>query len=125
MARRRLGVGWRYFGYGVLILFLFQLISRVPLVQLAQTLMAPQLRESYALQMAWLAILAHTTLNFVAAGLPLMLGMQGIAALLVPEALVTVAGLARLWAIWAPRDSPEGVGKPEGDTAPEMQPLEQ
>lgn len=41
----------------------------------------------------WLAILAHALLNPLAAGLPLLLGMQGAAALLLPEAIVT-AGLA-------------------------------
>jgi uncharacterized membrane protein YhfC len=250
VARRRLGVGWRYFGYGALIFFLFQLISRVPLVQLAQTLMAPQLRESFALQMAWLAILAltaglceeigryigyrwlmgreektwskavmyglghgglesivlvggltliglvnllilpsiigtlpaeqralveqqlaavsgqpdwlpllgawerlwaimfhvamsvvvlqafrrgmiwlglailaHTMLNFVAVGLPLMLGMQGLAALLVPEVVVTVAGLASLWVIWALRDPPPAAGMALGGATPGVQPL--
>lgn len=46
IARRRLGVGWRYFGYGALIFFLFQLISRVPLVIALQALLAPQLRSS-------------------------------------------------------------------------------
>jgi uncharacterized membrane protein YhfC len=234
---RRLGVGWRYFGYGALIFFMFQLISRVPLVQVAQTLLASRLRESFVLQMAWLAllsltaglfeeigryvgyrwlmrreaktwskavmyglghgglesivlvggltliglvnllilpsvigtlpaeqralveqqlavvrgqpdwlpllgawerlwtivfhtamsvvvlqvfrrgiawlwlaILAHTLLNLVAVGLPLMLGMQGTAALLVPEAIVTIAGLASLWVIWALRDPPEAAG---------------
>jgi uncharacterized membrane protein YhfC len=234
VARRRLGVGWRYFGYGALIFFLFQLISRVPAVQVAQALLAPQLRESFALQIAWvailsltaglfeeigryvgyrwlmrreqktwskavmyglghgglesmllvagltliglvnllilpsvigtlpaeqralveqqlaavrgqpdwlpllgawerlwaiifhvamsvvvlqvfrrgigwlwLAILAHTMLNFLAVGLPLLLGLQGTIALLVPEAIVTVAGVASLWAIWALRDPPE------------------
>src|SRR4029453_2761562 len=60
VARRRLGVGWRYFGYGALIFFLFQLISRVPLVQVAQIALAPQLRASFTLQLIWVAILALT-----------------------------------------------------------------
>src|SRR5262245_30494860 len=60
VVRRRLGVSWRYFGYGALIFFLFQLISRVPAVQVAQVLLAPQLRESFTLQIAWLALLALT-----------------------------------------------------------------
>jgi uncharacterized membrane protein YhfC len=60
VARRRLGVGWRYFGYGALIFFLFQMISRVPLVQVLQTLLAPQLRESFALRAAWVTVLALT-----------------------------------------------------------------
>jgi uncharacterized membrane protein YhfC len=247
VARRRLGVSWRYFGYGALIFFLFQLISRVPLVQIAQTLLAPQLRASFTLQIAWLAvlaltaglfeeigryigycwlmrheaktwskavmyglghgglesivlvggltllglvnllllpsiigtlpadqralveqqlaavrgqpdwlpllgawerlwsiifhtamsvvvlqvfrrgigwlwlaILAHSLLNFVAVGLPLMLGMQGMAALLVPEAIVTLAGLASLWVIWALRDPSEAASVGMGSAAPEI-----
>ena len=31
LVRRRLGVSWRYFGYGALIFVLFQLVSRVPM----------------------------------------------------------------------------------------------
>jgi uncharacterized membrane protein YhfC len=237
VARRRLGVNWRYFGYGALIFFLFQIISRVPLVQVTQALLAAQLRESFALRAAWvtvlaltaglfeevgryvgyrwlmrreektwskavmyglghgglesmvliagltlvglinllvlpsmigslpadqrtlveqqlaavrgqpdwlplvgawerlwsiafhvamsvvvlqvfrrgigwlwLAILAHALIDFLAVGLPLLLGLQGTAALLVPEAIVTAAGLVSLWVIWALRDSPEAVG---------------
>jgi hypothetical protein len=36
--------------------------------------------------------------------------LQGTIALLVPEAIVTVAGLASLWAIWALRDPPQAAG---------------
>jgi uncharacterized membrane protein YhfC len=237
VARRRLGVSWRYFGYGALIFFLFQLISRVPIVQVVQMLIQPQLVASFPLQVAWLAILAltaglaeeigryvgyrwlmrreektwgkavmyglghgglesmllvggltllglinllalpsligtlppdqratveqqlalvaaqpdwlpllgawervwticfhvamsvvvlqvfrrglgwlwlavalHALVDFVAIGVPLLLGLQGMAALLAPEAVVTLVGLASLWAIWALRDPPvEGV----------------
>ena len=42
--------------------------------------------------------------------LPLLLGLQGTPALLLPEVIVTVAGLASLWVIWALRDSPETAG---------------
>jgi uncharacterized membrane protein YhfC len=58
VVRRRLGVGWRYFGYGALIFFLFQLISRLPAVQVIQALIAPQLQASRALLLAWVAILS-------------------------------------------------------------------
>jgi uncharacterized membrane protein YhfC len=57
---RRLGVGWRYFGYGALIFFLFQIISRVPLIQVAQGLLAPQLQSSAGLRFAWLTLAALT-----------------------------------------------------------------
>lgn len=58
IARRRLGVGWRFFGYGALIFFLFQLISRVPLVTVLQGMIAPRLQESRLLLFAWLAALS-------------------------------------------------------------------
>ena len=243
IARRRLGVSWRYFGYGALIFLLFQLISRVPIIQATQALIAPQLRASFGLQLIWLLVLAltagifeevgryigyrwlmrrdektwskalmyglghggleaallvggltliglinlillpsmlgtlppdqraqveqqlaavaaqpdwlplvgayerlwalafhvamsvvvlqvfrrgiawlwlaigaHALLDFLAAGLPLLLGLQGTAALLLPEVIVTLAGLLGLWAIWRLREPPEpttvGVGIP-------------
>jgi uncharacterized membrane protein YhfC len=60
VANRRLGVGWRYFGYGALIFFLFQLITRIPLVLWLQNVLAPQLRASVALNLAWIVVLALT-----------------------------------------------------------------
>jgi uncharacterized membrane protein YhfC len=242
LARRRLGVGWRYFGYGALIFLLFQLLTRVPLVQLIQSQLAPQLQASRGLLLGWLAILsltaglfeeigryvgyrwlmkreektwnkaimyglghgglesmlfvagltalglinmlvlstmdvstlpispeqraqieqqlaavaaqpawlalvgayerlwsilfhvamsvvvlqvfrrgsllwlllaiaAHTAVNFVATALPIVLSLQGTTALLVPEGVVTIAGLISLWAIWRLRDSEERNGE--------------
>jgi uncharacterized membrane protein YhfC len=64
VARRRLGVGWRFFGYGALIFFLFQLISRVPLMQGVQSQIAPQLQASRALLIAWLVTAAVTAALF-------------------------------------------------------------
>lgn len=64
VARRRLGVGWRFFGYGALIFFLFQLSSRVPLMQGVQYLIAPQLQASRALLIAWLVTAAVTAALF-------------------------------------------------------------
>lgn len=249
-ARRRLGVRWRYFGYGALIFLLFQLLTRVPLVQILQAQLAPQLSASRGLligwivilsltaglaeeigryvgyrwlmkrddktwekaimyglghgglesmllvagltllglinllalsasnldtlpispeqrtqlqqQLAavaaqpewlplagawerlwaisfhvamsvvvlqvfrrgrmiwlWLAVAAHALLDFLGAGLPTALGLQGNAALLTSEAIVTVAGLISLWAIWALRDRPEPIGVPIGAPAPD------
>src|SRR5579884_1323833 len=60
LAHRRLGVSWRYFGFGALIFFLFQIISRVPAVQLIQEAIAPQLTTSKTLLIGWLTILAIT-----------------------------------------------------------------
>jgi uncharacterized membrane protein YhfC len=57
---RKLGVSWRYFGYGALIFFLFQIISRVPIIQVTQALIAPQLRASSMLRFVWITIAAAT-----------------------------------------------------------------
>jgi uncharacterized membrane protein YhfC len=59
-ARRRLGVGWRYFGYGALIFVLFQLVSRVPVTLAIQALITPQLQASRAALISWIAISALT-----------------------------------------------------------------
>ncbi len=60
IANRRLHVSWRYFGFGALIFFVFQLITRVPAVFFIQNLIAPQLKTSTGLLYAWLIILALT-----------------------------------------------------------------
>jgi uncharacterized membrane protein YhfC len=60
LAQQRLGVRWRYFGYGALIFFLFQIISRVPLVTLLQQQFASQLRSSPTTQIGWGLFLALT-----------------------------------------------------------------
>ena len=51
-----------------------------------------------------LAIVVHALVNFVAVALPTALGLEGLRALLVPEAMITVAGLASLWVIWRLRE---------------------
>ncbi|HZU02325.1 MAG TPA: YhfC family glutamic-type intramembrane protease [Ktedonobacteraceae bacterium] len=60
LAHRRFGVSWRYFGFGALIFFLFQIISRVPAVQLIQGAITPQLTASKTLLIVWLTILTIT-----------------------------------------------------------------
>lgn len=60
IAQQRLRIGWRYIGYGALIFFLFQLITRVPLVQVIQSAIGPQLQASRPLLFGWLAILSLT-----------------------------------------------------------------
>lgn len=60
VAQRRLQVGWRFFAYGSLIFILFQLVTRIPLVLVAQTFVGPWIQLSTALAMGWLAILALT-----------------------------------------------------------------
>jgi len=62
--RRRLGVAWRYFGYGALIFFLFQIISRVPIVAIVGQVLAPQLKSSQGLLWIWLIVLAATAALF-------------------------------------------------------------
>ena len=57
---RRLKVGWRYFGYGALIFFLFQLVTRVPAIQITQAALAPRLRSEPALLWGWLLVAALT-----------------------------------------------------------------
>jgi len=60
IAHRRLNISWKYFGYGALIFFLFQIISRVPIVTALGGVLAPQLRASRVFLYTWLAILALT-----------------------------------------------------------------
>ncbi|MBE3560794.1 MAG: YhfC family intramembrane metalloprotease [Ktedonobacteraceae bacterium] len=60
IAGRRLQVSWRYFGWGALIFFVFQMITRVPLVLVLQNALAKQLAASPTLRLTWLVILAVT-----------------------------------------------------------------
>ena len=57
-AHRHLRVSWRYFGYGALIFFLFQIVTRIPAVQLLQNAVGPALRQSPPLLWVWLLVLA-------------------------------------------------------------------
>lgn len=68
IARRKLEVSWRYFGFGALIFFLFQLISRVPLVNILGQALGSQLRSSQALTWIWLFALALTAGMFEEVG---------------------------------------------------------
>ncbi|HZS78901.1 MAG TPA: YhfC family glutamic-type intramembrane protease [Ktedonobacteraceae bacterium] len=60
IAHRRLHVSWKYFGFGALIFFLFQVISRVPLVTWLGSVLAPQLNASPLFFYIWLTALALT-----------------------------------------------------------------
>src|SRR2546421_1030961 len=60
IAHRRLKVSWKYFAYGALIFFVFQLITRVPAVLAIQAAITPQLEASPALLYTWLGILVLT-----------------------------------------------------------------
>ena len=57
---REFNVSWRYFGYGALIFFLFQLLTRVPAIQVSQAALAPRLLSSPALRWGWLLVAALT-----------------------------------------------------------------
>ena len=60
IAHRRLRVSWKYFGFGVIIFLLFQLVSRVPVVIILGSVLAPQLKSSPAFLYTWIVILAIT-----------------------------------------------------------------
>ena len=60
IAHSRLKVGWRYAGYGALIFFLFQIITRVPAIQVAQYFLAPTLRSSQVALWAFTFVAALT-----------------------------------------------------------------
>jgi uncharacterized membrane protein YhfC len=60
IASLKLRVTWRYFGYGALIFFIFQIATRVPITQLLQVAVAPQLTSSPTALWLWLAFLALT-----------------------------------------------------------------
>ena len=60
IAHQRLKVGWKYFGFGMLIFLIFQLVSRVPVVTILGSVLAPQLKSSSAFLYTWIVILAIT-----------------------------------------------------------------
>lgn len=57
---RRYSVRWRFFLYGALIFFLSQMITRIPLVQVAQIFLAPYLQSSQVILYVWFVVLALT-----------------------------------------------------------------
>ena len=68
VVRRRLFVGWRYFGYGALVFFLSQMVTRVPLVLATTPLVAPLISPSKPLVVAWGLLLALTAGLFECGG---------------------------------------------------------
>jgi uncharacterized membrane protein YhfC len=78
-------------------------------VHVALSLLVLQVFRRGSLRWLWLAILAHTLVDLLGAGVTPILGLTGMAALLVPEAIVTVSGLLSLWVIWALRDRPDDI----------------
>ena len=69
IARKRLGVGWKYFWFGVLVFLVFQLLTRLPLVSLLQArVLASLLRTSMVFNWIWLVLLALTAALFEEVG---------------------------------------------------------
>jgi uncharacterized membrane protein YhfC len=57
---RRWRVSWKFFGYGALIFLVFQLLTRVPAVQILQPLLASTLQQSPWYKYGWFVLLALT-----------------------------------------------------------------
>ena len=69
IARRRLGVGWKYFWFGALVFLVVQLLTRVPVVTVLQdTVLAHLLKTSQTFVWTWLVILALTAALFEEVG---------------------------------------------------------
>lgn len=60
LAKRYLKVGWRYFAYGMLIFFLFQVATRVPVIQFVQVVGGAVLRPGSPLFWVWVFVTALT-----------------------------------------------------------------
>ena len=58
--QRRLRVAWRYFGYGALVFLVFQILTRLPAMQLLQARVKEQLAASPWALLAWIAFAALT-----------------------------------------------------------------
>ena len=59
-AHRWLHVGWRYAAFGALIFFAFQLVTRIPLIQVAQYFLLPKIQSSKPELVAFLFVAALT-----------------------------------------------------------------
>jgi membrane protease YdiL (CAAX protease family) len=60
LARRRYGVGWRYFLIGALVFFVAQILLRLPAMHVIQLLIAAELRSAPSLVWGWLVVAAVT-----------------------------------------------------------------
>ncbi len=67
-ANRKLAVSWRYFGFGVLIFGIFQVVTRVPIVQIVGNAYHAQIAASPALTYGWLAVLVVSAALFEEVG---------------------------------------------------------
>ncbi|HQV71314.1 MAG TPA: YhfC family glutamic-type intramembrane protease [Thermoflexales bacterium] len=59
-ARRALNLSWKYIGFGALIFLVFQLLTRIPVMFAIQAAIAPQLKASRELTLAWGAGVSFT-----------------------------------------------------------------
>lgn len=57
---RRLHVNWRFFAYGAVIFLAFQMLTRVPLVQVGQLALQDQIAASSAVEWGWIVLLAYS-----------------------------------------------------------------
>lgn len=57
---RRFGVRWKFFLFGMLVFFVSQIVLRIPLVQLTQSLLGKSLQSSQLLMYAWIFALSIT-----------------------------------------------------------------
>lgn len=60
IVRRWLGVGWRFFAYGMLIFFIFQIATRIPAIRIAEHMLGPVLRTSPVVLWTWLVVASVT-----------------------------------------------------------------
>lgn len=73
-------------------------------VHVALSVMVVQVFRRRQIWWLWLAVAAHTLVNLLAAGIAPAFELQGATALLIPEVIVTLAGVAGLWVIWRLRE---------------------
>ena len=68
LVRRRWRVGVRYAVYGALVFLLFQIVTRIPLIELAQQTLGPALERSRALLIGWLVVVSASAALFEETG---------------------------------------------------------
>jgi uncharacterized membrane protein YhfC len=73
-------------------------------VHVALSVMVLQVFRRGQMWWLWLAIAMHTVVNLIAVGIAPALALQGTAAILIPEVIVMLAGIAGLWVIWRLRE---------------------
>lgn len=73
-------------------------------IHVALSVMVLQVFQRGQIRWLWLAVAAHTLVNLLAAGVAPVFELQGAAAILIPEVIVMLAGMASLWIIWRLRE---------------------